>query len=55
MKYRLTDIEKRLGVAKARDGEGKNWEFGNSRFKLSYTEWVSKVLLDSTGNDIQYL
>ena len=35
-------------------GEGKGWEFGISRFKLLYTEWIeNKVLLYSTGNYIQ--
>ena len=30
-------------------------EFGNSRGKLLYTEWINnKVLLYSTGNSIQY-
>ena len=32
-----------------------DWEFGTSRCKLLYTEWVNnKVLLYSTGNCIQY-
>ena len=36
-------------------GEGKDWEFGISRLKLLYTEWINnKVLLYSTGNYIQY-
>ena len=31
------------------------WEFGISRCKLLYIEWInSKVLLYSTGNYIQY-
>ena len=31
------------------------WEFGISRCKLLYREWISnKVLLYSTGNYIQY-
>ena len=30
---------------------GMNWEFGISRCKLLYTEWINKkVLLYSTGN-----
>ena len=34
---------------------GKDWEFGISRCKLIYTEWIiNKVLLCSTGNYIQY-
>ena len=32
------------------------WEFGVSRCKLVYTEWIkNKVLLYSTGNYVQYL
>ena len=31
-----------------------DWEFGISRFKLVYIEWINKVLLCSTGNYIQY-
>ena len=35
--------------------EGKNWEFGISRCKLSCTGWINnKVLLYSSGNYIQY-
>ena len=31
------------------------WEFGVSRYKVLYTEWINnKVLLCSTGNSIQY-
>ena len=30
------------------------WEFGVSRYKLLYREWIDKVLLCSTGNYIQY-
>ena len=38
-----------------RDGGGKDWVFGISRCKLSYTEWINnKVLLCNTGNYIQY-
>ena len=34
---------------------GKDWEFGISRCKLLYTEWINnKVLLYSTRNYIQY-
>ena len=33
------------------DGRGKDWEFGVSRFKLLYIEWINdKVLLYTTGN-----
>ena len=36
-------------------GEGKDWEFGISRYKLLYIGWVNnKVLLYSTGNYNQY-
>ena len=32
-----------------------DWEFGVSRFKLLYIEWINdKVLLYSSGNYIQY-
>ena len=31
-----------------------NLEFGVSRCKLLYREWINKVLLYSTGNYIQY-
>ena len=34
---------------------GMDWEFGINRCKLLYIEWINnKVLLYSTGNDIQY-
>jgi len=37
------------------EGESWNWEFGVSRGKLLYIEWInSKVLLYSTGNYIHY-
>ena len=29
-------------------------EFGTSRYKLLYIEWINKILLYSTGNYIQY-
>ena len=33
----------------------KDWEFGISRFKLVYIEWINnKVLLYNRGNYIQY-
>ena len=36
-------------------GGGMDWEFGVSRCKLLYIEWINnKVLLYSTGNYIQY-
>ena len=37
-------------------GGGRYWESGMSRCKLLYIGWINdKVLLYSTGNDIQYL
>ena len=46
---RLTDIENRLLVANE-EGGGKDWEFGVSRCKLLYIEWINnKDLLYSTG------
>ena len=39
------------------DGDGReiDWEFGISRCKLLYTEWINnRGLLCSTGNYIQY-
>lgn len=34
---------------------GKDWEVGISRCKLLCAEWInSKVLLDGTGNYVQY-
>ena len=35
-------------------GGRMDWEFGISRYKLLYIEWINKVLLYSTGNYIQY-
>ena len=36
-------------------GEGMDWEFGISRCKLLYLEWINnKILPYSTGNYIQY-
>ena len=51
----FTDIENRL-VAKEEAGGGEmDGEFGISRCKLVYIEWIdNKVLLHSTGNDVQY-
>ena len=50
------DIENRLVVVKGEaGGRGLGWEFGISRCKLVYIEWINnKVLLYSTGNYIQY-
>ena len=36
-------------------GERLDWEFGISRCKLVYIEWINKVLPYSTRNYIQYL
>ena len=52
-------IHKRKEQLVAAEGEGleggMNWEFGISRCKLLYTEWINKkVLLYSTGNYIKY-
>ena len=55
---RLTDIQNRLVFAKGQGvgvGAGIDYQFGVSRSKLLYIEWInSKVLLYSTGNYIQY-
>ena len=51
------DIENKLVVAKAAGVAwgGMDWEFGVSRCKLLYIEWINnKVLLYSTENYIQY-
>ena len=52
-------IENRLVVANRGGREqavgGMDWEFGISRCKQLYLEWINnKVLLYSTGNYIQY-
>ena len=51
-----TDIKNTPVVAKGERGGGRmGWEFGISRCKLVYTEWINnKVLLYSTGSYIQY-
>ena len=56
MKYRVTDIVNRLMVAWVEGvWGGMDWEFGVSRCKLLYIQWINnKVLLYSTGNYIQY-
>ena len=54
---RFPDKEKRLVVAKGVGGaeRGKDWEFGISRYKLLYREWINnKGLLYSTRKYIQY-
>ena len=56
MKQKQTHREQTCGWQGLGGGEGwMDWEFGISRCKLLYTEWLSnKVLLYSTGNYIQY-
>ena len=46
-----------MAVAKEeRTGRGMNWEFGISRCKLIYIDWINnKVLLYSTGDYIHIL
>ena len=50
-------MERKLVVVRAEEeGRGMDWEFGVSRCKLLYLEWISSgVLLYSTGNYIQSL
>ena len=52
----LTDTGNRLVVTKQEEGlGGKNWEFGISRGKLLYIEWIkNNILLCSTGSYIEY-
>ena len=52
---RPADIENRV-VVMDQEGEGRmDWEFGISRCKLLYIEWINnKVQLYSTGSYIQY-
>ena len=52
-----SQTENRFVVAKGDGGGGgMDWEFGISRCKLLYIEWLNnKVLLYSTGNYIQCL
>ena len=52
----IYETETDLWLPRGRRGGGrKDWEFGISRCKLLYIEWINnKVLLYSTGNDIQY-
>ena len=56
METRRTDLENRFVVNKGEVSGGEmNGEFGISRCKLLYTEWIDrKVLLHSTGNYTQY-
>ena len=47
--------EETCGCQVGGGGGGKEWEFGISTSKLLYIGWKNnKVLLDSTGNYIQY-
>ena len=46
--------EQTCGCQGGGNREGPDWEFGISRCKLLYIEWVIKVLLNRTGNYIQY-
>ena len=44
------------GYQRGRGWSGMDWEFGISRRKLLYREWINnKVLLCGIGNYIQYL
>ena len=52
-KHRQNRLVAAMGVGV---GGGIEWEFGISRCKLLYTEWINnKVLLYSTVNYIQYV
>ena len=49
---KLTNLDNRLVVAR---GRGVDGEFGISRCKLLYIEWINNmVLLDNIGNYMQY-
>ena len=49
------EMRNRLVFAKVEVVVGINWEFGISRHKLLYIEWIrNKVVLYNTGNHIQY-
>ena len=41
-------------ILDSRDKGRMDWEFGISRCKLFYAEWINRVLFYSTGNYIQY-
>ena len=44
-----------MGAKGKKGWGGKDWEFGISRSKLLYIEWINnEALLYSTGNYIQY-
>ena len=44
-KQKQTDMENRLVVAKEEGGGGErmDWEFGISRCKLLYIEWINNI------------
>ena len=44
--------EQTSGCQGGTQGSGMEWEFGVSRCKLLHLEWISKILLYSTGNNI---
>ena len=47
--------EQTCGCQRGGGGRGMDWEFGISRCKLLYIEWINiKVLLYSTGSYIQF-
>ena len=53
---KIMDLEKSLVVAREREGNGMDWEFGINRCKLLPIEWISnEILLYSTGNYICHL
>ena len=52
---RLRQREQMCGYQREEDGGRMECEFGVSRGKLLYGDWMnSEVLLESTGNQIQY-
>ena len=55
MKQKLTHRHREQTFGYQEGGGGMDWEFGISRYKLLYVEWINhKVLQYSTGNYIQY-
>ena len=49
------DVGYRLVVAKGNGGRRwMQWEVGVKRCKVSYINWINKILLYSTENYIQY-
>ena len=54
-RYRLTDLENELMVARGKDGRGIVRDFGKAMDTLLYLKWITnKDLLYSTGNSTQY-